>query len=108
LRLFDRFFAGFTALYMWFVKKLVRFWVLALALTVAVGAGSYWLYANTPSTLVPETDQGIVLASISLPDAASLSRTQAYMAELSEQIEAIPGVEYSSAVAGYDILSSAV
>lgn len=25
LRLFDRFFAGFTALYMWFVKKLVRF-----------------------------------------------------------------------------------
>ncbi|WP_422102449.1 efflux RND transporter permease subunit [Vreelandella sp.] len=108
LRLFDRFFAGFTAVYMWFVKKLVRFWVLALALTVAVGAGSYWLYANTPSTLVPETDQGIVLASISLPDAASLSRTQAYMAELSEQIEAIPGVEYSSAVAGYDILSSAV
>ena len=75
---------------------------------MAVGAGSYWLYANTPSTLVPETDQGIVLASISLPDAASLSRTQAYMAELSEQIEAIPGVEYSSAVAGYDILSSAV
>ena len=57
---------------------------------------------------MPETDQGIVLASISLPDAASLSRTQAYMAELSEQIEAIPGVEYSSAVAGYDILSSAV
>ncbi|MAP35048.1 MAG: hydrophobe/amphiphile efflux-1 family RND transporter [Halomonas sp.] len=108
LRLFDRFFAGFTAVYMWFVKKLVRFWVLALALTVAVGAGSYWLYANTPSTLVPETDQGIVLVSVSLPDAASLSRTQAYMAELSEQVEAIPGVEYSSAVAGYDILSSAV
>ncbi|UYO75111.1 efflux RND transporter permease subunit [Halomonas qinghailakensis] len=108
LRLFDRFFAGFTAAYMWFVKKLVRFWVLALALTVAVGAGSYWLYANTPSTLVPETDQGIVLVSVSLPDAASLSRTQAYMAELSSQIEDIPGVEYSSAVAGYDILSSAV
>ncbi|MBR9925258.1 MAG: efflux RND transporter permease subunit [Gammaproteobacteria bacterium] len=108
LRLFDRLFAGFTAVYMWFVKKLVRFWVLALALTVAVGAGSYWLYANTPSTLVPETDQGIVLVSVSLPDAASLSRTQAYMNELSSQIEAIPGVEYSSAVAGYDILSSAV
>ena len=108
LRLFDRFFAGFTALYMWFVKKLVRFWVLALALTVAVGAGSYWLYANTPSTLVPETDQGIVLVSVSLPDAASLDRTQNYMAELSAAIEDIPGVQYSSAVAGYDILSSAV
>ena len=108
LRLFDRLFAGITTVYMWGVKKLVRFWVLALALTVATGAGSYWLYANTPSTLVPETDQGIVLVSVSLPDAASLDRTQNYMAKLSAAIEDIPGVEYSSAVAGYDILSSAV
>ncbi|WP_249976023.1 efflux RND transporter permease subunit [Vreelandella olivaria] len=108
LRLFDRLFAGITAVYMWCVKKLVRFWVLALALTVATGVGSYWLYANTPSTLVPETDQGIVLVSVSLPDAASLDRTQNYMAKLSAAVEEIPGVQYSSAVAGYDILSSAV
>lgn len=108
LRLFDRLFAGITAVYMWFVVKLVRFWVLALALTVAVGAGSYWLYANTPSTLVPETDQGIVLVSVSLPDSASLDRTQNYMAKLSSEIENIPGVQYASAVAGYDILASAV
>ncbi|MEA2118112.1 efflux RND transporter permease subunit [Halovibrio sp. HP20-50] len=107
-RLFDRLFAGITAAYMWVVKGLVRFWLLALALTVLTGVGSYWLYANTPSTLVPETDQGVVLVSVSLPDAASLERTQTYMAKLSTAIEDIPGVEYSSAVAGYDILSSAV
>mgnify|MGYP003627468202 CR=1 FL=1 len=71
-RLFDRLFAGITAAYMWIVKGLVRFWLLALALTVLTGVGSYWLYANTPSTLVPETDQGVVLVSVSLPDAASL------------------------------------
>ncbi|BBI60341.1 hypothetical protein HSBAA_16470 [Vreelandella sulfidaeris] len=58
-RLFDRLFAGITAAYMWVVKGLVRFWLLALALTVLTGVGSYWLYANTPSTLVPETDQGL-------------------------------------------------
>ncbi|MDI5986155.1 efflux RND transporter permease subunit [Halomonas sp. M4R5S39] len=108
LRLFDRLFAGITAVYMWVVRALVRYWGVALLLTAAVGAGSWWLYERTPSTLVPETDQGIVLASISLPDSASLDRTSAYMARLSEQIEAIPGVRYSSAVAGYDILSSAV
>ena len=108
LRLFDRLFAGITAVYMWFVVRLVRFWVLALALTIAVGAGSYWLFVNTPSTLVPETDQGIVLVSVSLPDAASLDRTQTYMAKLSSAIEDIPGVQYSSAIAGYDILASAV
>ncbi|MBB3191481.1 efflux RND transporter permease subunit [Halomonas cerina] len=108
LRLFDRLFAAITAVYMWVVKKLVRFWGLALLLTGLVIGGAWWLYAITPSTLVPETDQGVVLASVQLPDSASLARTQAYMAELSEHIEAIPGVEYSSAVAGYDILSSAV
>ncbi|GHE20154.1 efflux RND transporter permease subunit [Halomonas urumqiensis] len=108
LRLFDRLFAGITAAYMWVVKVLVRFWGLALLLTVAVGAGSWWLYQNTPSTLVPETDQGVVLASISLPDSASLDRTSDYMGKLSEKIEAIDGVRYSSAVAGYDILSGAV
>ena len=108
LRLFDSLFAGITAAYMWVVRVLVRFWGLALLLTGLVIGGSWWLYQITPSTLVPETDQGVVLAAVQLPDSASLARTEAYMAELSEQIEEIEGVQYSSAVAGYDILSSAV
>ncbi|MCL7940599.1 efflux RND transporter permease subunit [Halomonas sp. ATCH28] len=108
LRLFDRLFAAITAVYMWVVKALVRFWGLALLLTALVIGGSWWLYQNTPSTLVPETDQGIVLASVQLPDSASLARTQDYMGKLSKRIEEIPGVSYVAAVAGYDILSSAV
>ncbi|MDT0501599.1 MULTISPECIES: efflux RND transporter permease subunit [unclassified Halomonas] len=108
LRLFDSLFAGITSVYMWVVKVLVRFWGLALLLTAVVIGGSWWLYQVTPSTLVPETDQGVVLASVQLPDSASLARTQAYMAKLSNRIEEIEGVEYSSAVAGYDILASSV
>ncbi|TFH86450.1 efflux RND transporter permease subunit [Billgrantia azerbaijanica] len=108
LRLFDRLFAGITAVYLWVVKLLVRFWGLALLLTGLVIGGSWWLYQIAPASLVPETDQGIVLASVQLPDSASLDRTERYMARLSEQIEAIPGVRYSSAVAGYDILTSSV
>ncbi|GAA0582829.1 efflux RND transporter permease subunit [Halomonas salifodinae] len=108
LRLFDRLFAGITAAYIWVVKVLVRFWGLALLLTALVGAGSWWLYQSTPSTLVPETDQGLVMAAVQLPDSASLARTREYMAELSAKIEEIPGVRHSVAVAGYDILSSAV
>ncbi|WP_447957466.1 efflux RND transporter permease subunit [Vreelandella sp. EE7] len=108
LRLFDRMFAGITAVYMWFVKKLVRFWLLALALTLAVGAGSYWLFVSSPSSLVPETDQGVALVSVSLPDAASLDRTENYMSKLSAAIEEIDGVQYSSSVAGYDLLAGSV
>ncbi|WP_016856054.1 efflux RND transporter permease subunit [Halomonas smyrnensis] len=108
LRLFDRFFAGTTAVYMWVVKKLVRFWGLALLLTALVGAGSWWLYQSTPSTLVPETDQGIVITSVQLPDSASLERTRTYMSELSASIQEIPGVKYATSVAGYDMLTSSV
>ncbi|MFQ3786754.1 efflux RND transporter permease subunit [Halomonas sp. A29] len=108
LRLFDRLFAGVTATYMWLVKALVRFWGLALLLTGLVIGGSWWLYQIAPSTLVPETDQGIVLASVQLPDSASLARTESYMDELSSRIQEIPGVQYSTAVAGYDILSGSV
>ncbi|WP_442487202.1 efflux RND transporter permease subunit [Halomonas litopenaei] len=108
LRLFDRFFDGVTRLFMMAVKALVKAWVLTLLLVGLVGAGSFWLYENTPSTLVPETDQGIALAAVSLPDSASLSRTKAYMAEVSKRIEEVPGVRYSSAIAGYDMLTSSV
>ncbi|ALM53157.1 efflux RND transporter permease subunit [Halomonas huangheensis] len=108
LRLFDRFFAGVTAIFMKVVKLLVRAWVLTLALVALVMVGSWWLYENTPSTLVPETDQGIVLAAVTLPDSASLARTREYMSKLSERIEEVPGVQYSSAIAGYDMLSSSV
>ncbi|MDX5377253.1 MAG: efflux RND transporter permease subunit [Halomonas sp.] len=108
LRLFDRLFAGVTAAYMWLVKLLVRFWGLALLLTGLVIGASWWLYQVAPATLVPETDQGIVLASVQLPDSASLARTQSYMDELSSRIQEVPGVQYSTAVAGYDILSSSV
>jgi len=87
---------------------LVRRWVLALLLTAGFSYGSWWMFANTPTTLVPQTDQGIVLVSVQLPDAASLHRTNNYMDDVSQQIQDIPGVAHVAAVAGYDILTSAV
>lgn len=108
LRLFDRVFAAVTTAYVWIVKLLVQRWVLALALTTAFSAGSWWMFSTTPTSLVPETDQGIALVSVQLPDAASLDRTSQYMGKLSEEIEQIPGVNHVVSIAGYDILSSAV
>ncbi|MBP0047998.1 efflux RND transporter permease subunit [Marinobacterium sp. AK62] len=105
---FERLFSGLTALYTRVVALLVRRWVLALLLTAGFSGAAWWMYDTTPTTLVPQTDQGIVLASISLPDAASLDRTTTYMDAVSQQVQAIPGVAHVAAVAGYDILSSAL
>ncbi|PSL16829.1 HAE1 family hydrophobic/amphiphilic exporter-1/multidrug efflux pump [Marinobacterium halophilum] len=108
LHLFNRGFDAVTALYVRCVDLLVRRWVLALLLTFGMSAGSWWMFQEAPTTLVPQTDQGIILASISLPDAASLDRTSRYMDNVSQQVQEIPGVAHVAAVAGYDILSSAV
>ncbi|MBA4501733.1 efflux RND transporter permease subunit [Marinobacterium marinum] len=108
LRWFDRGFGAITAFYTWLVDVLVRRWALALLLTAGFCYGSWWMFANTPTTLVPQTDQGIVLVSVQLPDAASLHRTNDYMDAVSKQIQDIPGVAHVAAVAGYDVLTSAV
>ncbi len=49
-----------------------------------------------------------MLASVQLPDSASLARTEEYMNKLSSAIEDVEGVKFSTAVAGYDMLTSSV
>ncbi|OLO10272.1 RND transporter [Chromohalobacter japonicus] len=107
-RLFDRFFESVTRGYMAIVRLLVKAWVLTLVLAALIIGASYWLYQSNPSTLIPETDQGIAIASVTLPQGASVARTTEYMDKLSDKIEQDPAVEYSTTVAGYDMLSSAV
>jgi HAE1 family hydrophobic/amphiphilic exporter-1/multidrug efflux pump len=106
--LFERFFDAVTRLYMVLVRLAVRFWAVSVVLAVLVSAGAFWLYGHTPSGLVPQTDQGIVLASATLPNASSLARTSRYMQALSSKVQQIPGVQYVSTIAGYDLLSQAV
>lgn len=67
-------------------KKLVAiFYVSILALTL--------ISFKTISTgFIPDEDQGILIASITLPDGASLSRTEEVARRFTEQIKNIPGV----------------
>jgi len=106
--LFERGFNWVTRLYVRLTRLMIHFWVVALVLVAIVTAGSFWLYTHTPSSLVPKTDQGIVLASATLPNAASLARTTFFMQALSDEVEQIPAVQYVSTIAGYDLLSQAV
>ncbi|MES7707479.1 efflux RND transporter permease subunit, partial [Cutibacterium acnes] len=50
-----------------------------LAALVAFGlmlGGAGWLLVTVPSSFVPEEDQGYIIASVVLPDGATLARTQ--------------------------------
>lgn len=61
----------------------------------------------TPTSYVPEEDQGMIMASYSLAEGASGNRGIQVMQELERRIAEIPGVAHSMGVAGYDILSGA-
>lgn len=110
----DKFFDSFNV---WFEKITKRYlggvsWltgniklaVLSLViLTVLAGA----LFKVVPSTFVPDEDQGFVIASLQLPEGASLNQTGKSMMKLNSVIAENPGVRNVMAITGYDVLTSA-
>ena len=77
--------------------------VIIFLLLICVGTG--FLFVTVPSTFIPDEDQAFLIASVSLPDGASLNRTRDVMSRFSTDLQQIEGVEQVMAITGYDILS---
>jgi len=75
---FNRAFHALTGAYAGTVAVLLRRGAIGVALFVALVAGDVWLFARTPTAFVPPEDRGFLVGSLTLPDAASLSRTTDY------------------------------
>lgn len=72
---------------------------LALAATVAFS------FTSMPKGFLPQEDQGYLFASVQLPEAASLERTEAVMAQARKLLMANPAVEDVIQVSGFNILN---
>lgn len=59
-----------------------------------------------PTGFIPNEDQGYLVVSVQLPDAASLTRTQAGMAKVVTAIEKVPGVQQVVSIGGVNALSN--
>ncbi|USD66812.1 multidrug efflux RND transporter permease subunit [Vibrio sp. SCSIO 43136] len=107
---FDAFNRGLekvTAKYGQVAGFLVRKTLVVVALfAVALGAVSF-LAKTTSTAFVPQEDKGIMLVNIQLPDAASLSRTEAVADKVKAIIEAEPGVEGVTVATGYAFMTGA-
>jgi multidrug efflux pump subunit AcrB len=77
---------------------------LALAATVAAGLVVF-SFTSMPKGFLPQEDQGYFFASVQLPEAASLERTEAVMAQARELLMANPAVEDVIQVSGFNILN---
>lgn len=58
----------------------------------------------TPTSFIPEEDQGIIFADIQLNTTASINQTNSALKKMSEYALKIAGVKYVMTVAGYSLL----
>ena len=102
---FNRLFGRGTELYVRLCGGFLRKSALALAVIAAFAMGAGFFGSRLPSSFLPDEDQGYVYVNMQLPNAASLERTAA----ASRQVEAVladtPGVQYTTSVAGFSLLS---
>ncbi|MFN3534379.1 MAG: efflux RND transporter permease subunit, partial [Desulfatiglandales bacterium] len=85
----------------WLIRR-IGFPVLLL-LGVIILASVF--FQRTPTSFLPEEDQGAFFVNYQLPEGANLNRTVSVAKEITERIRAIEGVEGVLCVPGFSILS---
>ena len=78
---------------------------LALLATAGAAAVVAFSFTSMPKSFLPQEDQGYFFASVQLPEAASLERTEAVMNTARELIAKNPAVEDVIQVSGFNILN---
>ena len=93
---FNKFFTKVEDFYMEFVHKFVYDKNLTITLYIGLVALTLLSFRVISTGFIPDEDQGVLLASITLPDGASLSRTDEVSSRFIEQIRDIEGVALST------------
>jgi HAE1 family hydrophobic/amphiphilic exporter-1 len=102
---FNRIFERASKSYVRLSGRLIRRSALALVLIVAFALAGVFFGSRVPSSFLPDEDQGYVYINMDLPHAASLERTSAAARQVEEILANTPGVEYTTSVVGFSLLS---
>ena len=105
---FNDFFEWLTHQFTDKVAHAIRRGVFYVILFVGLIAVTYGLFTRVPTGLAPAEDKGMLLVSMQLPPATALSKTTEMASFMESTIRNNPNVEAVMALAGYDMLSSAV
>ncbi len=107
-RFFDWFngvFARGTEAYVRWSGVLIRKAAVAVVLLVAFSGLAAFFAGRVPSSFLPDEDQGYCYINLQLPSGASLERTTAVAADVEKILKDTPGVQYSTSVVGFSLLS---
>jgi multidrug efflux pump len=99
-RLFDRFTTAFGDAVVFMIKRMsIAFVVLAVLIF-----GLVHLFRTTPTSFVPNEDQGYLMGLVVMPDAASLQRTVRTSALVDKLFEKNPAVANRTVINGYSLI----
>lgn len=79
---------------------LVRRTLLTIIFFGLILFGNYYFYQRLPSAFLPTEDKGTIFCEVVLPAGASLPRTEAALAEVSDLVRDVPGVNQIMTVPG--------
>jgi len=102
---FNRLFERVTGGYVHWSGALLRKGAMVLVLLVACGAAGLFFGSRLPSSFLPDEDQGYLYINMQLPNAASLERTSAAARQVEQILADTPGVQYTTSVVGFSLLS---
>ena len=105
---FDTNFDKLTGKYTDSVSFLVRRLPAVIAVTILIWLFSGIMFSRTPTSLVPEEDQGIFIVAAIMDPAASLNRTEEVISQVENFVLQQKEVRNSSGISGFDILSGSL
>jgi multidrug efflux pump len=101
---FNRWFTRVTHRYSDGVVWMLRRGVIGVVLFLGMVALTIGLWHFTPSSLVPDEDQGFYISAVILPDGATLERTDKVVSEVVQAIRSNPNNEDIVAFTGFDFI----
>ena len=109
----NAFYRGFNAVYARIERGYARLIggmasrsVLMVVIALAIIAASLYGFTRIATGFLPVEDQGYLLASVQLPDGASLARTQKVLDQVTEIANKTPGVKQVITIAGVSVLDN--
>src|SRR2546427_1469854 len=104
---FNRYWQRSTDGFVRWSHAVIRKGGLVMVLLVLFGLGAFFFGNRLPSSFMPDEDQGYLYVSMQLPIAASMQRTSEAGRQVENVLANIPGVQYTTSVIGFNLLSFA-
>ena len=102
---FNRVFERGTGVYVRWSGVLLQKTFVTIVLLVGFSVAAVFFATRIPSSFLPDEDQGYAYINLQLPNGASLERTTRVAADVEDILRNTPGVQYSTSVVGFSLLS---